>query len=123
MTGTLCRVRALPRTAECGLAVGAAAAFRLAAAKGPLSSFELSPEQSHHLAKVLRVQAGEEVELFNGKGSVARAEVTRVVTWEYWLRQRCVLGEEMSVSRQELEVFRRNQAIFEGKWSFYHLQE
>ncbi len=35
----------------------------------------LSPEQSHHLVKVVRLREGAEVELFNGKGKAAHAQV------------------------------------------------
>jgi 16S rRNA (uracil1498-N3)-methyltransferase len=35
----------------------------------------LSAEESHHLAKVVRIRDGEEIELVNGQGSIARARV------------------------------------------------
>ena len=35
----------------------------------------LSEQASHHLARVLRVQAGDALTLFNGKGKLAIAEV------------------------------------------------
>ena len=38
----------------------------------------LSPEESHHLARVLRCRLGESVVLFDGRGRVAEAEVVRV---------------------------------------------
>lgn len=38
----------------------------------------LDRETSHHLARVLRVKTGEAVELFNGVGDAAEAEVTEV---------------------------------------------
>lgn len=35
----------------------------------------LSPEESHHLARVLRVQPGQEITLFDGRGGVAEAVI------------------------------------------------
>ena len=42
------------------------------------TSQELSAEESHHLARVLRLKEGEVVEVFNGKGSRARAHIESV---------------------------------------------
>jgi len=39
----------------------------------------LSPEESHHLARVLRVQVGQEITLFDGCGGVAEATVETVL--------------------------------------------
>lgn len=38
----------------------------------------LSPEESHHLARVLRVQPGQEITLFDGRGAVAEAAIESV---------------------------------------------
>ncbi len=38
----------------------------------------LPPEESHHLARVLRVRAGQEITLFNGQGGVAEAVIESV---------------------------------------------
>lgn len=38
----------------------------------------LSPEESHHLARVLRVEAGQDLTLFDGEGTRAEAVVTGV---------------------------------------------
>jgi len=38
----------------------------------------LPPEESHHLARVLRVQSGQEITLFDGRGAVAEAQVEQV---------------------------------------------
>jgi 16S rRNA (uracil1498-N3)-methyltransferase len=38
----------------------------------------LSPEESHHLARVLRVQPGQEITLFDGRGGVAEAMIEAV---------------------------------------------
>jgi len=38
----------------------------------------LSAEESHHLARVLRVEAGQELTLFDGEGTRAEAVITRV---------------------------------------------
>ncbi|MFA5689414.1 MAG: RsmE family RNA methyltransferase [Kiritimatiellales bacterium] len=38
----------------------------------------LSPEESHHLARVLRVEAGQEITLFDGTGNRATAVITGV---------------------------------------------
>lgn len=38
----------------------------------------LSPEESHHLARVLRVQPGQEITLFDGHGTVAEAVIEAV---------------------------------------------
>ncbi|MBN2685907.1 MAG: 16S rRNA (uracil(1498)-N(3))-methyltransferase [Pontiellaceae bacterium] len=38
----------------------------------------LSPEESHHLARVLRVQPGQEITLFDGRGGVAEAVIETV---------------------------------------------
>ena len=35
----------------------------------------LSPEESHHLTRVLRIQSGQEIVLFDGEGHVAEAQV------------------------------------------------
>jgi 16S rRNA (uracil1498-N3)-methyltransferase len=42
------------------------------------SSVVLDEGESHHLARVLRKQIGDEIELFDGKGGACRAIVTRV---------------------------------------------
>ena len=39
---------------------------------------ELSPDEAHHLASVLRLAAGERVELFDGKGTVAQAVIKNI---------------------------------------------
>ncbi len=39
---------------------------------------DLSPEESHHAASVMRLGVGDTVELFDGRGTVAEASVTRV---------------------------------------------
>jgi len=39
---------------------------------------ELSPDQAHHLVNVLRMEPGQELELFDGKGTVGRAIITNV---------------------------------------------
>ncbi len=38
----------------------------------------LSPEESHHLARVLRIQPGQEITLFDGRGNVAEAVIESV---------------------------------------------
>ncbi|MDF7822878.1 RsmE family RNA methyltransferase [Pontiellaceae bacterium B12227] len=38
----------------------------------------LSPDESHHLARVLRVQSGQEIILFDGQGGVAEGEIEAV---------------------------------------------
>lgn len=38
----------------------------------------LSPEESHHLARVLRVQVGQDMVLFDGRGNVAEAVIEAV---------------------------------------------
>ena len=38
----------------------------------------LSPEESHHLARVLRIQPGQEITLFDGRGGVADAVIEAV---------------------------------------------
>ncbi len=38
----------------------------------------LSPEESHHLARVLRVQPGQDITLFDGRGGVAEATIETV---------------------------------------------
>ena len=38
----------------------------------------LSPEESHHLSRVLRIQPGQEITLFDGEGGVAEAVVETV---------------------------------------------
>ena len=39
---------------------------------------QLSGDEAHHLARVLRVRAGQQLELFDGQGMVARATVQAV---------------------------------------------
>jgi len=39
------------------------------------TEIELSPEESHHLAKVLRMEVGAECELVDGQGSIAKAQI------------------------------------------------
>jgi len=41
-------------------------------------SVELSPDESHHLAHVLRIRVGDEVRLFDGRGNEAQAVVAVV---------------------------------------------
>ncbi len=50
---------------------------------------ELSSEESHHLAKVLRMQVGEECELINGLGIVAKAKIQD----NHAKRARCLILE------------------------------
>jgi len=38
----------------------------------------LSPEESHHLARVLRIQIGQEITLFDGQGNVAEAVIESI---------------------------------------------
>ena len=38
----------------------------------------LSPEESHHLARVLRIQPGQEITLFDGQGNVAEAVIETI---------------------------------------------
>ncbi len=42
------------------------------------AEIELSGPQGHHLTRVLRAKVGEEIELINGKGEVARATILEV---------------------------------------------
>lgn len=42
------------------------------------TSLRLSEEESHHLTRVMRVQLGEHIEVINGKGQLAKAEVTEI---------------------------------------------
>lgn len=44
--------------------------------QGP--SLELSPEESHHAAVVLRLKVGDPIELFDGKGNMASSNITQV---------------------------------------------
>ena len=44
----------------------------------PHSSFELSEAESHHLARVLRMQAGANIEVFDGKGCCGVATILSV---------------------------------------------
>jgi 16S rRNA (uracil1498-N3)-methyltransferase len=53
----------------------------------------LSPEESHHLLRVLRLTAGAEVSVFDGKGGSARARVEQVIGSDVELR---ILGPEDS---------------------------
>lgn len=46
----------------------------------------LSPEESHHLAKVLRVEAGQELTLFDGQGTRAEGVVDSVTKKEVTVR-------------------------------------
>jgi 16S rRNA (uracil1498-N3)-methyltransferase len=46
----------------------------------------LSPEESHHLAKVLRVEAGQELTLFDGQGTRAEGVVDTVTKKEVTVR-------------------------------------
>jgi 16S rRNA (uracil1498-N3)-methyltransferase len=41
----------------------------------PQNEGQLSPEESHHLLNVLRARAGEIIEIFDGRGRTARAEL------------------------------------------------
>lgn len=47
---------------------------------------ELSPEEAHHLADVLRMSEGMEVRLFDGKGRAASAEIVRIAGGTVTLR-------------------------------------
>ena len=44
----------------------------------PAASLELPPEQTHHLARVLRARVGQKVNLFNGTGGYFVAEITAI---------------------------------------------
>jgi len=46
----------------------------------------LSPEESHHLARVLRVEAGQELTLFDGQGTRAEGVVASVTKKEVTVR-------------------------------------
>lgn len=46
----------------------------------------LSPEESHHLARVLRVEAGQELTLFDGQGTLAEGVVDTVTKKEVTVR-------------------------------------
>jgi len=41
---------------------------------------QLEPDQSHHLANVLRLEPGQPVVLFDGKGTLAQAVITDIKT-------------------------------------------
>lgn len=51
---------------------------------GPLKEGEISLDESesHHLEKVMRTQVGEQIEVVNGKGSIAHATVTALLKKE-----------------------------------------
>jgi 16S rRNA (uracil1498-N3)-methyltransferase len=66
---------------------------RFHVARVDLDRVMLSPEQSHHLVRVLRLTTGAEVSVFDGKGGSARAHVERIEGKEVELR---ILGPEDS---------------------------
>ncbi len=41
-------------------------------------SYELRGEEAHHALKVMRLREGDDCEIFNGRGSVARAHITQI---------------------------------------------
>ncbi|MBM4304437.1 MAG: 16S rRNA (uracil(1498)-N(3))-methyltransferase [Deltaproteobacteria bacterium] len=58
--------------------------------------FELTPEESHHLVKVLRMEGGEQCELVNGEGEIARA----IVIEPHSKKTRCLVEE---VRKEEIK--------------------
>ena len=60
----------------------------------------LSPEESHHLARVLRVQPGQGITLFDGRGGVADAVVEIVSKSEVKVR----IGKRWSVPPPSVEI-------------------
>ncbi len=57
-------------------------------------SLELSPEESHHAAVVLRLKAGDLIELFDGKGHLASGSIAQVA-------KKCVRVEKGAVEVQK----------------------
>lgn len=62
----------------------------------PNSSIQLDETQAHYLGKVLRMQAGRELIVFNGEGGEYRAEITEVAKKSITLQ----LGEFCADNRQ-----------------------
>jgi len=58
------------------------------------SSLELSPEESHHAAIVLRLKTGDRIELFDGKGHAAPGTITQSA-------KRCVRLERGEVVKKD----------------------
>ncbi len=65
------------------------ARFLLKANFVPGQLVELTPEESHHLAKVLRMEVGERCELVDGKGSIAQA----IVQDNHSKKSKCLIQE------------------------------
>lgn len=57
---------------------------------------ELSPEESHHLSKVLRMESGDECFLVNGVGGVARAKVEE----SHSRKSKCTILEVETVKKR-----------------------
>ena len=60
----------------------------------------LSPEESHHLARVLRVQPGQEITLFDGRGGVADGIVDAVSKTSVEVK----LSKKWSVPKPTVEI-------------------
>ncbi|MDZ8118762.1 RsmE family RNA methyltransferase [Pontiella agarivorans] len=60
----------------------------------------LSPEESHHLARVLRVQPGQEITLFDGQGGVAEGAIETVSKTAVEVR----VSNHWKVPKPEVEI-------------------
>ncbi|MDZ8118755.1 RsmE family RNA methyltransferase [Pontiella agarivorans] len=60
----------------------------------------LSPEESHHLARVLRVQSGQEITLFDGQGGVAEGAIETVSKTAVEVR----ISNHWKVPKPEVEI-------------------
>jgi 16S rRNA (uracil1498-N3)-methyltransferase len=71
---------------------------------------DLDPAASHHLGAVLRVQAGQEVTLFNGQGQEATARVVRVSPGAVTVQ----VGSLLTISREAAQQTILIQALCGG---------
>ena len=79
----------------------------------------LPEEAAHHVATVLRMKAGEELVLFNGRGGSYRAEISR-------MEKRCVevrVGTHEADDRESPLAITLAQAVMRGQHMDYALQK
>lgn len=81
-------------------------------------AIELGPSESHHLANVLRLGRGDEVEVFDGAGNAARARVERISTERVELLR---LGD--APSRESPLEIRVALALLKGDKMAYAVQK
>lgn len=71
---------------------------------GSSVEFDLPASESHHALHVLRLKSGDELEVFDGKGKLARAAISKVGRKEVSLRILELLQDEASLPRVSITL-------------------